>query len=102
MSPSNQAILAQLEKLAAGLTKPVPGAPRMFTSKFWENVYSTDFPAILAAVKRLVKIEEAIKFNDGRDDCPEGIALSALDDSCGECGCTRAARLIRAALKEPS
>ena len=101
--PNNAEILAQLEKLAEGkLSGEMVSCYSHSRSAVSYYADLADFPAILAAVKRWVKIEEAIKFNDGRDDCPEGIALSALDDSWGECGCTRAARLIRAALKEPA
>jgi len=107
--PNNAEILAQLEKLAKQmpvikvLKEPLPVVPRQHGAQFPRSheLENVDVPAILAAVRRWIKIEEAIRFNDGRDDCPEGIALSALDESYGECPFTRAARLLRAALKEP-
>lgn len=97
MSPSNKEFLAQLEKYASAQERLValnPNAAAMLAG--------LDFPAILAAVKRWVKIEEAARecrdVEDFRlaDDCTLEDAQAwgrRLED-------TRAT--LDAALKEPS
>lgn len=62
MATSNQEILAQLEKLAEGkLSGEMVSCYSHSRSAVSYYADLADFPAILAAVKRWVKIEEAAK-----------------------------------------
>lgn len=75
--PSNAEILAQLEKLAKQmpvikvLKEPLPVVPRQHGAQFPRSHELEDVgvPAILAAVKRWIKIEEAAEdvANEGSD-----------------------------------
>jgi len=92
---SNAAILAQLEKLAKHQNLgPGWSASEMFP----------DFPAILAAVKRLVKIEEAAKrfyWANRLEGEAKGAQLPRDRIIDAECATMSAVSELTAALKEP-
>lgn len=103
MSPSNQEILAQLEKLAeaaiAGATIHVE-CDGLRGMAFLNALKGADFPTILAAARRWVKIEEAARASEEAWEafvkCEDKDALKCLEAS------KAVDRKLKAALKEPA
>lgn len=102
---SNAEILAQLGKLAEMERAYGPIEQIEFTRLRYSPGKTPDFPAILAAVKRLVKIEEAAKRCDF-----EGLAeyfdteqfiYKRWGGERGSCELQNDLRALDAALKEP-
>lgn len=88
--PSNAEILAQLEKLSKQmpvikvLKEPLPVVPRQHGAQFPRSheLENVDVPAILAAFKRLVKIEEAARAHvDKRRDAWVAAVARGYDEA---------------------
>lgn len=108
MATSNAEILAQLEKLAKS-QKNAERKEQSYvdfsenTGRFFETASLSDFPAILAAFKRLVKIEEAAKrfyWANRLEGEAKGAQLPRDRIIDAECATMSAVSELTAALKE--
>ncbi len=103
--PSNAEILAQLEKLAEMECAYGPIEQLEFTRLRYSPGKTPDFPAILAAFKRLVKIEEAAKrfyWANRLEGEAKGAQLPRDRIIDAECATMSAVSELTAALKEPA